>query len=150
MDEIFACDKFIYAQLSGDDALTALVEDRIFRSRAPRSDAGNPASVPYVIFEFTSGRDTSPMGRGAPRIASQPEYLVKAVTSEESSFSVAAEIADAIDEVMQIAEGTVEYGGKAFVVRSQGRSSPVSYPEDSDGIEYQHQGGLYTLWINEE
>lgn len=140
--ENYAAAAFLFTRLSGSTVLTELVKGRVYNRQAPER-----AAFPLVIFAFMSGLDTEQAGSGG-RVLYRPLYQVKGVT-EGGSFQTAARIANAIEAALVGAKGTAQFDGHGFHFRGCYREQPLEYDEISEGVRYQHVGGLYRLILYE-
>lgn len=127
----------IYTKLAADSTLTALLSGTaaIYHRVAPQG-----ADAPYIVFNQQAGTPSYTMGQ---RAWDELLYQVKGVTQDSSSV-VAGSIADRIDTVLTDQPLSVT-GGSAFYVR---RSSDVDYAEVDRGEVYNHEGGLYRLYVS--
>lgn len=135
MSEIVRADVWLHGKLSVDATLTAAVSTRIYSYLAPSG-----TTFPFVVYAFQGGADVSAIG--AIRIMNSGLYQVKAVGQGNSMVAVEA-IANRIDALLHGVTGTVSGGVILACVREQ----PLAYVENSNGIRYNHLGGLYRIFI---
>lgn len=133
MMEIVYADQWLFAKLSGDATLTSLVGNRIKSYLAPAGTA-----FPYILYNWQGGTDV--MVVGSYRVFNTGLYQVKAVGQGDSMSNIWP-VAHRIDEVLHRASGTVTGGIILACVREQ----PIAYVENSDGIRYNHLGGIYRV-----
>jgi hypothetical protein len=131
--EIQIANEWLYATLSADAALMAIVSDRIYEYPAPKS-----ATYPLVAFQFQDGQDL--MVVNAMRVWSNLLYLVRGVSKSDSAVEV-KNIADRIEAVLHRAGGS----GVAACMRE----APFRMVEVIDPVKYQHMGGLYRIYAQE-
>ena len=131
INELTRATQWLYTTLIG-----GLVASRVYEGIAPAGTDG-----PYIVYSLQSpGNDVIVVG-GA-RITATPLFLVKAV-AKVKSWSTLAPIADQIDTRLHDASGTVTGG----VILSSMREQPFSLIEVTDGVQYQHLGGLYRIRV---
>lgn len=133
MIELPRIEQWLYATLSADAELVALVGSRIHAYEAPQGTA-----MPFVIYSYQGGHDVRGVGPG--RIMVSALYQVK-VVGQGTSVVGLAPIADRLDALLQAASGTVTDGAVWACVREQ----PLAYPETDNGVQYRHLGGLYRV-----
>lgn len=138
MTETTTVDTWIYGKLAADSTLTALIggssKPRIYRNVAPQS-----ATFPYVLLDF-QGDGGVVRGTGTTNILMRGTWLVKAVCKAEtaSGTSGAATISARVY--------TLLHGVTSGAVLQCTHEQPVAYTEVIDGVQYQHQGGLYLIY----
>lgn len=133
MIEILRIDQWLYATLSGDVTLMALV------SGVHNALASQGAALPYVVFNFQGGGDVR--GVGPTRIMTSALYQVKAVGSGASYAGLKTAV-DRIDVLLQGASGSVTDGWIYSCVREQ----PIAYVETTTGgAQFRHLGGFYRI-----
>jgi hypothetical protein len=142
MNEPRAARQWLDARLRALPALTAIVGDRIFASRAKKGTL-----FPLVIYNVQAGGNTSAAG-GRGRILSEPLILVKAVTNEES-YAQAGNIADIIDGTLTAddADGQVTFNGVTYRVTVALQESPLEMDEHDGDATYRHCGGVYRFVV---
>jgi hypothetical protein len=134
MDELARAEAWLYATLSADTALAALVGTRIFAESAP-----DKTVFPFVTFNWMAGHDVNIIEQF--RILTHALYLVKGI-DEGRSITTLKSIADRIDAVLHGKEQIVI--GDATLLMCN-REQPFSMAETTDGKEYRHRGGQYRL-----
>ncbi len=127
-------EQWMYARLSGDTALNARVDGRIFPDAVPQNE-----TFPAVTFAFQSGTDE--YGVGLSRYWTEMTYIVKATGRADAGTDLEA-LADRIEAALSGAVVFTTANGEVFYCF---RESPVSYTEDDGGVEYRHLGGLYRI-----
>ncbi len=135
--ETIAAARWIYALLSADPGLIALIAGRVHAYRVPEGGA-----MPCVVFQLQSAQaDTRVIGN--VRLVSRFTLIVKAI-GQGADFVTIQPIADRIDELLEAASGSNVDG----VIVSCVRDRPLEMLESSDpGIDYAHLGGLYRLTV---
>ena len=118
-----------------DEPDAAGVADRIWDAPPPPD-----AVEPYILVQIIEPRDVGPIG--STIIFSQGMATVKVVGRAES-YETLAPIAKAMHEAIQGSQHVDVSGGG--VLLSARRRSALSYPEESNGIEYRHLGGAYEV-----
>ena len=127
-------DAGLYTLLNADATLVSLGSTGAYRLVAPQG-----ATLPYVIFSQMSGVDDYTFdGRSGRSLL----YQVKAVTSGQSA-STAEQMAERIDAVLT--DGSLSVSG--WTVLRCRRESDVLYTETSEGMTYNHVGGLFRVDI---
>lgn len=139
MNEEQAAAKFIFDTLSAADAVTDLVDDRIYEGFADQGE-----SYPLILFNLQSPGNDRTVPGGDQRMMSRGLWLVKA-TVEGSSYADADAIASAIDAALLGATGVVTIGDQDYIVLSLVRERGHRMPEMTDGVQYRHSGGLYRV-----
>lgn len=134
MTELTASESWLYARLSGDATLTALVGGRIYDSLAGRSTA-----YPLVTFQFQGGRDV--LGVSAQMLMGQEVYQV-AATGRATTYTALKPIARRIHDLLHGRRGRTADGLIYACVREQ----PLKLVYVEDGIQYCRLGGLYRLY----
>jgi hypothetical protein len=127
-------DAWLYATLTGDATLTALVAGRVHRLRLPQDGA-----YPAVVFAHQGG--SALLAGGGVRVWSDLVYLVKAVGQGGGAAGLKA-AADRIDALLHAARGSVAGG----VIVACVLEAEVAYDEDRNGIVYQHLGAQYRIY----
>lgn len=141
VETIEVVEPWLYARLSGDAALAALVGDNIVGTL---SDGA--VVPPYVVFSHVSSRDIT--GTGGVRTEVDCLYTVKAV-ARGSSWSVVRPIATRLGVLLGGADPTVVTtsttpAGDLTCVRE----GIVQYPEVADGAQYRHLGATWRIRAN--
>lgn len=125
----------VYARLSGDAPLTALVGNRIYPGFPPED-----AALPYVVVQLQAAAPDTKTN-GAVRILARPLVVVKVVSIGDSPLS-ALDIYAEIDRIME--EDVEGARGDKFVLGAS-RETPVVYSEVVDSTRYNHVGGAYRI-----
>jgi uncharacterized protein DUF3168 len=135
MDDV---DVALYALLSGDSTLTALLgsSTSIYRALAP-----DQAPYPVVIYQTPLPSLDLQVFPG--RYLSVYLYDVKAIASGSDSGGVAAQIAKRIDELLENATLNLPHG-TVFYCRRKGE---INYPEEVANMRFSHVGGTYQIEI---
>jgi hypothetical protein len=133
-NEIVLADKWLYSVLAGDTALMALAHG-VYSYIAP---AG--AVSPWVLYNFQGAHDV--IAVGAYRIFNSGLYQVKAV-GQSNSLAALGAIAERIDVLLDRKTATVTGG----VILASHREQPMAYAEQSDGLRYNHLGGIYRIQV---
>ena len=132
-----AVDAAIYARLSGDAALQALVGQRVYRFRAPEG-----AAFPYVVFFKAAGGHRWTMGRKYYRPMT---YVVKAVAEETAGVDAQTVACNADERIETLLNDALTVVGQNVECR---RLGDVEYVEDDEpGKQYQHVGGTYRVQL---
>lgn len=138
MNELDAAAKHLFDTLSAHDALTDLVEDRIYELAAPE----DPAVVyPLVVYSFAGGTDRQVAGSDT-RMLTRPRFLVLAVHDQRDMAACRA-VASAVDDALTGSSGQVELGGVTYAVQTVHREEPVERAGPMDGVFYVNAGGYY-------
>lgn len=131
MEEL-TVNRWIFQTLSNDEAIRAVVGERVFDTIAP-----NNAEYPIIVFSSSSPRDV----RGVRvRAMSTFSYTVKVIDKAKTYSGIEA-LAEAIDKALELKSGPAAGG----VILSCHRETPFSYIESVDGLEFRHLGGLYFI-----
>lgn len=132
--ETYTADKWLYATLTGDTTLMALVTG-VYTWPVPQDTA-----LPYVLFQEQSARDMQ--GMGPMRIWSTGTWLVRIVAETRSWGGALETAANRLDVLLQAQSGTVTGGGRVFVcVREQ----PFRLVETVQSRQFRHMGGMYRI-----
>lgn len=134
-NEIVLVDKWLAGLLGNDVALAEMVNARIFSYLAPAGTI-----FPFVLYAYQGSSDV--IAVGGYRILNSGVYQVKGVVKGDSMVAAEA-IANRIDMLLTRATGTVVGG----IVLACVRERPIAYPEISDGLRYNHLGGLYRIQV---
>lgn len=140
MIETVYADQWLYSKLTGDATLASLIGARVYSYMAPLG-----ATLPAIIYAYQGGKDVTEVANY--RIFNSGLYQVKAVGQGESMVAIAA-IAHRIDTVLHRSSGTVSGGAILACVREPGRSA-LSYAEYTNGVRYNHLGGIYRILVQE-
>lgn len=123
---------WLFETLSGDGALSAMVDGRIFESPYPMESL-----MPFVVFDPSGHRDV--VGVGGTRIDTTNTYIVKAI-NKGSGWGAVLPIAKRIDALLHNKTVTTAFGSITCV-----RESVIAVPETVQAIQYRHLGGLYRI-----
>lgn len=127
-------DAWIYAKLTGNASLTALVGSRIHLDGIPQGSI-------YPAVEFHIEAATDLQWLGTQRIWTDCLYLVEGIVEGQSYAGTLANIAAAIDAALQGQSGAVAGGTIYTCWREQ-----ASHRPDRDGPkQYRRAGGHYRL-----
>ncbi len=143
MSELDVIDRWLFARLTGDLALMALLGKDpdglcVFDTKPSRG-----AVMPFVVYQlYSSGNDVTTANR--TRIMAEPLYLVKAVCPGPS-FGPVRPIANRIDDLLHKASGTNADG----VVLGCARERPYKMLEEQGKQSFAWLGGFYRLWAQE-
>jgi hypothetical protein len=146
-NELVGAEAYLFAKLSGDAALAAIVGARIYRQVAPDKDpaTGLTPAYPLIAFHRQGGIDT--IGPGATRIFAKPLYLVR-VLGEAGGIAALRAAADRIDAVLtDTTPETITVGGVAYAISGCCREQPFDMTEFVEGRRIEHLGGLYRIYL---
>jgi hypothetical protein len=140
MSELAAIDIWLYARLTGDATLTALLATTVsvYDTRAPQG-----AARPYVVYAVQDAEDKG--GVGGVRILTRAECVVRAVGVADVTVKYGAvqAIADRIDALLHRAAIATNTGG---TVLSCVREQPLKgLDNDGDGRVIPWVGGNYVI-----
>jgi len=135
VSELIGAEEWLYATLTGDSALAAVVGGRVFSEQAPR---GTP--LPAVIFSFVVGNDV--VTSSQDRIMVDALYTVRGTKQAASYDADLVTIANRIDALLQRSDGG---SGTGAVVFTSYREEPLKRIELDEGIEYRALGGTYRI-----
>lgn len=132
-----AAEQWLYATLSGDSTLTALLASptAIYAEVAPEG-----AAFPCVVYAQMAATDV--MVVGAHRIFTNALYLVKAV-GQGASYGPLKAIAARVDALLHRGAAAATADGTTW---GSYRERPFRLAEVSNGIQYRSSGGLYRLF----
>lgn len=99
------------------------------------------AALPYVSIVVVEPRDVGAVG--LVEVMARAEVTVKAVDQAEA-YEEVRDVAVAIHNALQGRSG-VPLDGDGTLLSSR-RLRAVSYPEQTDGVEYRHLGGTYEVF----
>lgn len=128
---------WLYQQLTGSAALTALVGTRISDWPAPQGQAS-----PYVVFQFQTGTPVSVTG--GTIIFSDMLFFIRGVAQTRSYGGTLGQIAAAIRDALHLQSGSVAGGVVIGCTREEDRLFP-----DPDDPGWRHYGALYRLEAQE-
>jgi hypothetical protein len=128
-------DKALYARLSGDATLGAMVSG-VFRNVAPEGQA-----FPLVVFNKASGVDEYAMG-GV--VARDLIYVVKAIC-EGDDQTPAADVSARVYELLN--DQALDVQGGVWHHDRTRRETDVEFTENDDGRRLQHVGGSYRVTV---
>lgn len=132
--EVVTVDRWLYARLTGDATLMALVTG-VYSLPAPAT-----AVLPFVLMQEQASSDIR--GVGPARIGITGTWLVRGVAETTAWTGTLETIANRIDYLLQAASGTATGG----VVWACVRERPFRLIENVQSGQYRHAGGLYTIW----
>lgn len=135
----------VYGKLAGDVTLVAMLNQTpptgyaksIYYQQAPAN-----AGFPYVIFSKMSGVPRYAIGA---RAFDNDIWLVKGVVRADPKTAGSADTVDNIASRLDalLTDGTLSISGKTQLHLR--RDSDVDYPEEADGVIYQHAGSTFRL-----
>lgn len=111
------------------------IPDRLWDSTPPVD-----APLPYLEMVVTEPRDVGAVGLA--EVMAVSEVTVKVVGRVEA-YEPIRPVAVAIHHALQ-GKTNVPLGGGGLMLSSE-RRRVVAYPEQTEGIEYRHLGGTYTV-----
>lgn len=135
--EVYIGLQWITATLKADSQWVALSPGGVRRGAAPVGTV-----FPCTIIAFQSGLDV--IYANAVRSSVDALYQIKATGIADNSPGVFA-LAARIDDLFERSQGTVPAG---LVLRCV-RQSPLSYDDNTAGVQYTHMGGLYRIRMQE-
>lgn len=136
-----AIDTGLYSLLNADcgtvmgtvtGSLKNLGATGVYRAVAPQT-----ATLPFVVFQQQSGVSEWEFRTRAYKTTT---YLVKAVGTGHSASNVSA-MADRLDTLLNDANLSLS----GWSCRRIRREQDIEYSEESEGVLYQHVGGLYRI-----
>lgn len=98
------------------------------------------AALPYILVQAVEPRDVG--GVGMAEVFAVGLLTAKAVDRAES-YDTLSPVANAIHKTLHGATNVTVSGGGLML--SSRRIRAISYPEQTQGIEYRHLGGLYEV-----
>ena len=137
MSETLAIETWLYETLSDPDTGILDLATGVYADQAPED-----APFPYVVYQLREGTDMPVMGASARAV--RAHYLIRAVDHSPSKVA-AAEIADAIDDLIEKASGSVTGATIIGAIRNQ----PFEMVETQGGETYMHVGGIYRVYAGE-
>lgn len=131
-------EQWIYAQLTSDATLSALVGGRFYSTEVSQDD---DTAFPCVLFSYYTGRDL--MIQNASRVWTECVYKV-VVIGFDQPFSTLESIHARVDALLH-RKGSQTVSSAGQIVHSY-REQPYQLTEDAPGgKKYRHLGGLYTI-----
>jgi len=131
----------ISALSASQELATALeVDQGDVAARLWDSIPGNDAPLPYVLVQAVEPRDVGGVGMAEVMATG---FLTAKVVGREESYDPLSPIANAIHQTLHGATNVPVSGGGLML--SSRRVRAISYPEQSQGVEYRHLGGLYEV-----
>jgi hypothetical protein len=134
IETVEIAEEWLYATLSTDTALAALVSDRISGTLSPEL-----LVMPYVTFLMQSSRDVSAVG--GIRISTDNLYIVKAV-AQTSTWDDLTPIASRIDYLIHRPGSVMIEGGGSLTCT---RERVHQLAEVDEGLQYRQLGGVYRI-----
>lgn len=138
-DELHTAATFLYATLSADVTLAALVPGGIHDSHAPLASDADQEPDAVVVFSYQSGQDV--MVTDGERILVRPLYLVRAIAPGNAYPTLASA---RLDYLLQDSGA----GGGGTGVVSCVREAPFRLAEVDGDSHWRHAGGLYRLHVD--
>lgn len=129
---------FLFARLTEDDTLQGLMNATPDGLRARVVEGTAPEGTPYPLVSFTIVEPQDVKGVGQVHLMSMVEAQVKVVDQGETYPVAIYQRVHQLLESLTLQE--VQGGG---IVLTCHRVSAVQYPEQANGIQYRHLGGLY-------
>lgn len=134
MSEIVAAEKWLYDTLAADSTLVGLVSG-IYSGMAPEG-------VAFPLALFAQHRPLPDLTAvGATRIWASIHYVVRGVAETASYGGDLETIADRIDAVLHAGSGSTAQGTVYECVRVM----PFALPEQANGRQFRHLGGIYQV-----
>jgi hypothetical protein len=124
---------FITATLKADSQWVALSPGGVRRGALPVGSA-----LPGTIIAFQSGTDV--IYANAVRSSVDALYQIKACGTSDQTEAVFA-LASRIDDLFKRTSGSTPGG----ILLSCYRESPLSYEDNTAGVQYTHLGGLFRI-----
>lgn len=149
MLETNVAEQWLYAVLSADTVIAAIVGTRIYARQASQGVSTQLAPRPYIIYQSMSGADSQ--GIGTVRQMALPLYLVKVLCDNAPTQAVRT-VADKIDDIVGKAVAqTISYGGFSWTISGR-REQPFELTENATTTlnRIDHLGGLYRLRISQQ
>lgn len=134
--ELTAAAQWLYATLAADATLGGLVSARIYADLAPES-----AAYPMLVFQFQSGEDLD--AAGGIRVLANTEWLIRGIHTTTTYGGALGSIAARVDALLHAASGTAADG----LVIACTRTRPFQMAAVTDGVQYRHEGGFYTVIV---
>lgn len=140
VSEIEQAKAWIYAALSGNAEIAAVVSTRIFSDYVPEPPANR--TYPYILYEYLGGNDVQ--GLGTARQGSSALFQIRVVT-DGRPVTASRKVDKRIDDVLRI---TVYQPSGEFYFTAE-REQSVNRPETdaATGKRYHNLGGLFRVWI---
>lgn len=134
----------IYGKMAGDSTLTTMLgtppagySKSIYYQQAPSG-----AGFPYVIFQKQASTPRYAIGQ---RAYDSDLWLIKGVVRSDPKTAGSADTVDNIASRLDVllTDATLSISGRTQLYLR--RESDVDYPEEADGVVYQHAGSLFRL-----
>jgi len=141
-DPAVAIQEWAITALSSSPELAAALgvdQDQV-AARLWDSVPGNDAALPYLLIQVTEPRDVG--GVGMAEVMATGLLTAKVVDRAES-YDPLVPIATAIHQTLH-GRTSVPVSGGGLMLSSR-RIRAISYPEQTQGVEYRHLGGLYEV-----
>lgn len=139
MNELGLTSTFISNLLINDATISGYVQTRVHRNVRPPD-----GPLPCIVFQLIASPDVQAIGC-RQRLFTRPIYLVKAIT-EGTDDIVGDAIATAIDNALVGQSDFVGTGG--LVKLGVYRLEPIEYVEQVEGVQYNHVGGQYRIFVH--
>lgn len=139
IDDLGACDDWLYAALGGDTALSLLVGDRVFPDLAPQD-----TPTPFLIYSQQGGEDDDTLGDELSLAVNV--YLVRVVGTGDS-YAPLRPIMKRVHALLQGQGPTVtDVDGDTAHLACR-RLRPRRYSEFTDNVRYNHYGAEYRITV---
>lgn len=149
--ELNGVDQFLWQQLAGNAALTALLAVQ----PAPAPNVAPPLGIysqvapegavdPFIVFDMLSSIDRNVIGSDA-RLFTRPLYLIRSVT-RGASVVTGEQIAKQIDVSLLGARGSVV--AENISIMGTFRTEMIRYFEVDQGVTWRHIGGRYQFFVS--
>jgi hypothetical protein len=137
-----AIEEFAYGTLVAFEALQLLVGDRVYMGVAPST-----AVYPYILLIPRGGTKVQPLGMTEWSQASVP-YIVKAVSREGETYSLADSVAGAIFKALKDSHGEVTVDEREYYVAVSRMDEDIRYNVLENGERSNHVGGVYLFVVD--
>jgi len=143
-DEALGVAEWVVGTITADAEIQALLGVTTALAAAARtwdSVAPEGTPFPFIIFQIGDGTDWNPVGLGDRLMVTFP-VTVRA-TDKAESYAATAPIARRLYALLTGNHNApVSQGGLILTGR---RATAIQYPEQVNGIEYRHIGGLFSI-----
>jgi hypothetical protein len=138
MADTNAIDQWLYATLTGDGALAAVVGTKVYADLPPQTEP--PVSLPFVVFTMLSGVDLRVVG--TYRVWANCTYKIVGMAEANSFAGNLKTMADRIDAVLDAKQGSNVTG----IIYSCVREMPIRLTEPpQDGRVIRQLGGIFRI-----
>ena len=145
--ELLGASAYIRSRLLADDALVALIGDRVYARKAPQVDptTGAPPAYPLIVFAEIGSRDV--LAAGGETLETVAPFLVRVIG--KSGFGALKAAEGRIDTVLKSHEvcTIADSDGEAYSIMGCVRERPFMDDGVEAGVQFYSLGGIYRVYV---